>query len=99
MTCAGSSPCFANAPPSPPPAPPVAGVQIWAKPLGHGKTAALFINGGGITYPSSSISLKELNITSGIDAAHFDAAAVKVTDVWTGEDAGPVTGGQWSTGP
>ena len=23
---------------------------------------------------------------------------VKVTDVWTGEDAGPVLGGMWATG-
>ena len=29
-----------------PPAPGVAGVQLWAKPLGGGRTAALFINGG-----------------------------------------------------
>lgn len=40
----------------------VAGVQIWAKPLGGGKTAALFINGGATEY-TASISLKELNIT------------------------------------
>ena len=40
----------------------VAGVQIWAKPLGGGKTAALFINGGPTEY-TASIGLKELNIT------------------------------------
>ena len=95
---------------------PVAGVQIWAKPLGPGKTAALFINGGGSPY-SASISLTELNVT-GVFASDVDlglttrgnassttgtstppgGASVKVTDVWTGEDAGPITSGNWSTG-
>lgn len=46
-----------------PPAAGVAGLQIWAKPLGAGKTAVLFINGGGSPY-SASISLKALNITT-----------------------------------
>ena len=54
---------------------PVAGVQIWAKPLGGGKTAALFINGGA-TNTSANITLAELNIT---------ASTATVTDVWTGE--------------
>lgn len=71
-----------------PPAAGIAGVQIWAKPLGQGKTAALFINGGAVEY-TASLSLKELNITG---------ATAKVTDVWTGEDAGAVANGEWSTG-
>jgi hypothetical protein len=99
ITCAGPGSCFSSSPPSPPPPPAVAGVQLWSKPLGGGKTAALFINGGSVVYPSTTISLKELNITSGVEGVHFDAAAVMVTDVWTGKDAGAVTDGQWSTGP
>ena len=66
----------------------VAGVQVWAKPLGQGKTAALFLNGGSTEY-TASLTLKELNITG---------ATAKVTDVWTGEDAGSVANGEWSTG-
>jgi len=95
ITCAGQSPCFTSAPPSPPA---VAGVQLWSKPLGGGKVAALLINGGSLAYPSTNISLKDFNITSGIEGSRFDAAAVTVTDVWTGEDAGPVIDGQWLTG-
>ena len=49
------------------------GVQVWAKPLGQGKTAALFINGGSAEY-TASLSLQELNITGA-------SAKVKVTDV------------------
>ena len=42
------------------------------------------------------VTLKELNITS---AAHSAAdATVKVTDVWSGEDAGAIVGGTWDTG-
>lgn len=67
----------------------MAGVQIWAKPLGSGKVAALFINGGS-TNASTNITLAELNITS--------STAVTVTDVWTGEDRGPVVNGAWDTG-
>ena len=67
---------------------PVAGVQIWSKPLGGGKTAALFINGGLSNY-TAKLSLAELNVT---------AATATVTDVWTGEDAGKVVGGEWATG-
>eukprot|EP00040_Diaphanoeca_grandis_P044837 m.271969 g.271969 ORF g.271969 m.271969 type:complete len:602 (+) comp98455_c0_seq1:225-2030(+) len=74
----------------------VAGVQIWAKPLGGGKTAALFINGGGLDY-SANVSLKELNITASADQ-HTSYGSVSVSDVWTGEDAGPITGGVWQTG-
>ena len=42
---------------------PVAGAQLWAKPLGAGKVAALFINGGR-TSRSTDVSLKELNLTA-----------------------------------
>ena len=73
-----------------PPVPDVAGVQFWAKPLGGGKTAVLFINGGRQPYKSARIALSELNVT---------ATTATVTDVWTGGDAGPVVGGSWSTGP
>ena len=66
----------------------MAGVQVWAKPLGDGKTAALFINGGS-TNTSTNITLAELNITS---------STATVTDVWTGEDRGPVVHGAWHTG-
>ena len=61
----------------------------WAKSLGNRRTAALFINGGGMEY-SASISLAELGVSA--------AGDVKVTDVWTGADAGPVEHGNWSTG-
>ena len=47
-------------------------------------------------YPSTPITLKDLNVT-GLIADSTGAA--KVTDVWTGEDAGAVVGGVWSTGP
>ena len=52
----------------------------------------MFINGGSLAYPSTEISLLELNITTA-------AASVTVTDVWTG-DAGPVdsTKKTWNTG-
>ena len=86
--------CLAARKTAPPMPARVAGVQIWAKPLGKGKTAALFINGGRLSY-TASISLKELNVTA-TNAAM--AAAVKVTDVWSGEDAGPIVSGNWSTG-
>ena len=71
-----------------PPAAGIAGVQVWAKPLGQGKTAALFLNGGSAEY-TASLTLKELNITG---------ASAKVTDVWTGENTGAVANGEWSTG-
>lgn len=74
-----------------PPATGIAGVQIWAKPLGNGKTAALFINGGSSEY-SATISLAELNITA------TDSGTVTVQDVWSGADAGRVQNGQWNTG-
>jgi len=104
ITCAGSSPCFTHSTPVPPSPPPVAGIQLWAKPIGDGKVAALFINGGSVAYPPTKISLKELNIstTTVYSDGHGDAdvgsKGVAVTDVWTGEDAGPVSAGQWSTG-
>ena len=71
-----------------PPSPGVAGVQLWSKPLGGGRTAALFINGGGLS-TSAEVNLKELNITS---------TSATVSDVWTGKDAGPVSTGVWQTG-
>jgi len=74
-----------------PPASGVAGIQIWAKPLDDAHTAALFINGGGANY-TASITLKELNVTI------IAGTSVKVTDVWSGEDAGPVSNGMWNTG-
>jgi len=83
---------------------PVAGVQLWAKPISATQTAALFINGGASNY-TAQISLKELNISSSSStssittaAAAASAAGVTVQDVWTGADAGPVTDGVWSTG-
>lgn len=48
-------------------------------------------------YPSYGISLKDLNITTA-DTPDDVAAAVTVTDVRSGEDAGPVTNGIWNTG-
>ena len=92
ITATGAGSCLAGRTPSTPPPPGVAGVQFWSKPLGEGKTAVLFINGGSLSYPTASISLAELNITASADAA------VTVADVWTGDDAGPVVGGNWSTG-
>ena len=100
ITCAGSSPCFTHSTPVPPSPPPVAGIQLWAKPIGDGKVAALIINGGSLPYPPTTVSLKELNISTAsvYSGGHGDADAgstgVTVTDVWTGEDAGPVSGGQ-----
>lgn len=67
----------------------VAGVQLWSKPLGGGRTAALFINGGE-TNASTSVTMRELNVS--------DANGVVVMDVWSGADAGPVAGGEWETG-
>ena len=67
----------------------VAGVQLWSKPLGGGRTAALFINGGE-TNASTSVTMRELNIS--------DANGVVVMDIWSGADAGPVAGGEWATG-
>ena len=67
----------------------MAGVQIWSKPLGEGKAAVLFINGGS-TNTSATITLEELNITA--------TGRVTATDVWTGADAGAVSNGHWSTG-
>jgi hypothetical protein len=75
----------------------VAGVQIWAKPLGQGRTAALFINGGAAPY-TASISLEELNITTAAGSRDVDAAAVSVEDVWGEGLAGSVVDGNWSTG-
>eukprot|EP00035_Acanthoeca_spectabilis_P012166 m.216645 g.216645 ORF g.216645 m.216645 type:complete len:159 (-) comp15548_c0_seq2:67-543(-) len=72
-----------------PPAPGVAGVQLWAKPLSGNRVAALFINGGQIAFPGTTIPMAELNVTG---------TAVTVQDVWTGEDAGAVANGQWMTG-
>lgn len=73
---------------------PIAGVQLWAKPLGQGKTAALFINGGSSNYTGANISLAELNVTtlslSGGDAntgenagSGVDAAASAMTTTMT----------------
>lgn len=82
---------------------PIAGVQLWAKPLGQGKTAALFINGGSSNYTGANISLAELNVTTLSGHAESAAAAAApsvtvVTDVWTGEDAGAVVDGVWQVG-
>ena len=92
ITGTGTTSCLAGRAGYTPPPAGVAGVQFWSKPLGEGKTAVLFINGGSRAYPTASISLAELNITGTVDSA------VSVTDVWTGDDAGPVVGGNWSTG-
>eukprot|EP01052_Picozoa_sp_SAG31_P000468 SAG31_NODE_14_length_37953_cov_109.719660_2_plen_215_part_00 len=89
---------------------PVAGVQLWAKPLGRGKTAALLINGGSSNYTGANISLVELNITTlsrharanmslgGHVEESATASATTVVDVWTGEDAGAVVDGVWQVG-
>lgn len=66
------------------------GVQLWAKPLGTNQIAVLFINGG-LGSRATEVTLLELNITS-------SAAEMKVTDVWTGAEAGRVVGGRWPTG-
>ena len=58
-------------------------VQLWAKPMPGGAVAALLINGGSSTY-HATITLAELNVT---------AAAVNVTDVWSGAPHGDVCGG------
>ena len=71
---------------------PVAGVQLWAKPLDFSQTkvAVLFINGGR-TRRGTVVSLEELNVTTA-------AKAYRVTDVWSGADAGNVVDGRWQTG-
>ena len=66
----------------------MAGVQLWAKPIGRGKTAALFLNGGS-TNTSTNVTLAELNISS---------STATVTDVWTGDDRGAVVDGVWHMG-
>ena len=68
---------------------PVAGVSLWAKPLGAGQVAALFINGAR-TSRQAVVSLSELNLTT--------SATVVVTDVWSGAPAGNVIDGRWHTG-
>lgn len=65
----------------------VAGVQLWAKPLGAGRAAALLINGGGLPY-EASLALSELNLTGRVAAS----------DVWTADDAGPVVDGVFDFG-
>ena len=68
---------------------PVAGAQIWAKPLGANEVAVLVINGG-LVSRSAEVRLAELNISA--------TGATVVTDVWSGADAGKVVDGKWSTG-
>ena len=72
---------------NPPPAT-VAAVQWWAKPLGGGRTAALFLNGGALPY-RANITLDELNVT---------AAGAVATDVWSGEALPVAAGGVYDTG-
>lgn len=91
--CNANKICLAGRDKRNPPPPSVAGVQFWAKPLGGHQMAVLFINGGGLPY-STNISMAELNLT----AQASDTAAFTATDVWSGEDAGPVTNGVWHTG-
>jgi len=85
-TTDGSS-CIAGRSSYDPPPAGVAGVQWWAKPLGGGRVAALFLNGGPLPY-NSNISMGELNVTT----------AATATDVWTGADAGAVVDGVFHTG-
>ena len=63
--------------------------QLWAKPIGKGAVAALFINGGA-TNRSATIHLSELNIT---------ASEATVLDIWSGEEvaSGKTTGGEYTT--
>ena len=61
---------------------------MWAKPLGGGRVAVLFINGGNLGI-ETNVSLNELNISG---------ASATVSDVWSGLDAGPVDSGVWQTG-
>ena len=68
----------------------VAGVSLWAKPIGAGTTAVLFINGGGLSIEGNA-TLAELNLSL--------TSPTKVVDVWSGLDAGPVDRmGTWNTG-
>ena len=83
--CAAARDRYAPAPAA------VAGVQLWAKPLGGGRTAALFLNGGALAQ-GTRVTLAELNISA-------PPSRVTVRDVWTGADAGAVeAGGAWPTG-
>jgi len=59
--------------------------QLWAKPIGGGAVAALFINGGK-GKRSATISLKELNITS---------AEATVEDVWSEMSDGKTSAGDF----
>lgn len=82
--------CLAGRAGANPPNPGPAGVQIWAKPIGQGKVAALFINGGGLTYEGANISMHEINLTT------TTVATTIATDVWSGNDAGVVSSdGVW----
>ena len=87
LCLADGSSCIAGRDAYNPPAAGVAGVQWWAKPLGSGRTAALFLNGGSLPY-RANISMAELNATAGASAV----------DVWTGADAGAVVDGVFDTG-
>eukprot|EP00937_MAST-01D_sp_MAST-1D-sp2_P000930 g930.t1 len=87
LCAAGGTACLAaRSSYDPPPAGP-AGVQWWAKPLGAGRAAALFINGGALPY-RANVTMAELNVT----------AAATATDVWSGGDAGAIVGGVYDTG-
>ena len=72
---------------NPPPAT-VAAVQWWAKPLGGGRTAVLFLNGGALPY-QANITLLELNVT---------IAGAVATDVWSGQALPISDSGVYDTG-
>jgi len=86
----GAKECLAGRDQYKPPPAGVAPVALWAKPLGKGRVAALFINGGALNY-SATISMAELNVTG---------TSVSAIDVWTGEaPAGAgVVDGKFATG-
>eukprot|EP00039_Didymoeca_costata_P002197 m.58190 g.58190 ORF g.58190 m.58190 type:complete len:601 (-) comp11160_c0_seq4:30-1832(-) len=90
--------CLAGRASGTPPPSGVAGVQWWAKPLGPGKVAALFINGGGYNYHNANITLQQLNITTTFSSTSVKGGKVTVTDVWSGESDTVDSNGVWLTG-
>ena len=61
-----------------------AGLQLWAKPVGGGRVAALVINGWDVEYNATIMVGSDLNMSS---------PQPTVTDVWSGSELGrPVAG-------
>lgn len=92
--CAANGGCLAARSAFEPRPAAIAGVQWWAKPLGAGRAAALFLNGGPLPYRANLSVVHELNLS--VPAG----GSVAATDVWSGADAGPVVGadGVFDTG-